>query len=683
MDESLNREVGGSLEAETQIAIVEVDETTDLARAVIDLANGPAKRTLGFLPDQGFLDRARRGTLLAAVADSELLGYVLYDLPGFVVKVVHLCVAQNARRRGVARRLIAEVSDRHSDRQRIVLACRYDYEATAVWEALQFRPQGSRPGRSKAGHMLTVWVRDFDHPTLFDEFEDERSVAALDHNVFLDLHMDAANRPEGSESRHLLDDWIGEYVELCVTDEVFHEIHDYGDATQRALEQRWASSYRNLSKPQDQWADLTESVAALVPKAGAADHRHVARAAAAGAKYLVSRDRELLRGADAVEAGVGIRVLPPEGLIVRLDQLRADGPYRPSALLGTELRQLAPTSDLHDALFAALLNTREGERRSDLGARLRPMLADPTHHDFQIVQAADGKIVAGFARRVSHPNLEIPFLRVAPGMPGANVVARQLLFSQRKRTADLNLSQARITDPHPSTDVRDALKLEHFDPIERGWACQVRVGLLDAVEVGKAGPLERSTAVDFEDKYWPAKITGAEIDTYLVPIRVAFAESLLDPGLAEQSLLPRKLGLGLSREHVYYRHTQNSRGISPGSRILWYVTGGTPVHARGSVRAVSQVADVVVGRPRSLHARFERFGVYALKQVSDLADRNGRVMALRFVNTEVLDRPVSLESLEALWAENGERFQAPQSPTLIGEHMFCLVYRRSSDYADR
>jgi ribosomal protein S18 acetylase RimI-like enzyme len=669
------------LGAEAQIEIVEVEETTELARSVIELGNGPAKRTLGFLPNQGFLDRARRGTLLAAVANSELLGYVLYDLPGYVVKIVHLCVANKARRRGVARKLIDEVAERHSDRQRIVLSCRYDYEATAVWEALEFRPQGSRPGRSKDGHMLTIWVRDFDHPTLFDEFEDERQAVALDHNVFLDLHMDAEKRPEGAESRYLLDDWIGEYVELCVTDEVFHEIHDHADAIQRAAEQHWASSYRNLSKSQGQWSELASKVATLVPKAGAADHRHVARAAAGGARYLVSRDRELLRGSDAIEAALGIRILPPEGLIVRLDQQRADSAYRPSALLGTELRQLSPPDDLHDVLFTSLLNNSEGERRSDLGARLRPMLADPTHHDVQVVQTTDNKVVAGFARRVSDRELEVPFLRVAPATPGANVVARQLLFAQRKRAADLDLDCVRITDPHLTGDVREALKLEHFDPVESGWICRVKIGVLNATEAGNAGTLARASAIEFEDKYWPAKITGAEIDTYVVPIKVAFAESLLNPGLAEQSLLPRQLGLGLSREHVYYRHTLNSRGIGPGARILWYVTGGTPVHARGSIRAVSQVADVVVGRPRSLHARFERFGVYSLEQVSSLADRNGQVMALRFVNTEVLERPMTLDDLEALWVEIGERFLAPQSPTIIGEHMFYLIYQRSSSYA--
>jgi hypothetical protein len=81
-----------------QTEIVEVEPGGDLVRSVIALGNGPAKRTLGFLPDQGFLDRARKGTLLAAASDGQLLGYVLYDLPGHEVKIVHSLPPSDATR---------------------------------------------------------------------------------------------------------------------------------------------------------------------------------------------------------------------------------------------------------------------------------------------------------------------------------------------------------------------------------------------------------------------------------------------------------------------------------------------------------------------------------------------------------------------------------------------------------
>jgi hypothetical protein len=309
------------------------------------------------------------------------------------------------------------------------------------------------------------------------------------------------------------------------------------------------------------------------------------------------------------------------------------------------------------------------------------MLADRRDHDVQVVQTLEGRTIAGFARGIRGSELEVPLIRVAPGSAGANVMARQLLFSQRKHAADHGLELVRVNDPHMSRDVRESLSLEHFVAHGEDWICRIRTGLVTAAEAGSPELLSRDGAIAFESAYWPVKVVEAEIETFLVPIKVVFAEALLDPGLAEQSLFPRQIGLGLNREHVYYRSTQNARGIRKGARVLWYVTGGSPVHPRGSVRAISRVADVVVGKPRTLYARFERFGVYSLEQVSRLKDGNGEVMAIRFVDTEVLESPMAIEALQNLWTANGERFFPPQSPTAIGEHMFRLVYRRSSRYA--
>lgn len=151
-------------------------------------------------------------------------------------------------------------------------------------------------------------------------------------------------------------------------------------------------------------------------------------------------------------------------------------------------------------------------------------------------------------------------------------------------------------------------------------------------------------------------------------------------GLAARTLLPRSTALGIGREHVYYRRPRNHAGIAPGARILWYVKGTTPTHPRGSVRAVSTVAEVVHGRPDALFHRFARLGVYSQAQVQATAEPAGSVMAIRFVDTECLAEPIGYDQLVHAFAEVGRRFQAPQSPRLIPEHLFCLLYARSSAY---
>lgn len=545
----------------TGIVLEEVESQSQLLCAVLELANGPAKRTLGLLPDQGFADRARKGTLLAAVIAGRLVGYVLYDLPRQDVKVVQLCVAPDARRIGVARALVEEVCGRHQDRVRLMLACRRDYEANPAWKALGFRPQGSRPGRSKAGHLLTIWVRGFGHPTLFDVGSDDRPRAALDHNVFLDLHLDARVRPQGVESRYLLDDWIAEYVELCVTDEIFHEIHQHEDADERVAQQQWASEYRNVSAPSAAWEGLVSIVARLAPAAGDRDHRHVARAAAGGAAYLVSRDGELLKAATGIEETLAISVLRPEALIVRLDATRSESPYQPADLQGTALRQFAPPDRLHDEVIAALLNHGAGERLADLRSRLRPSLADPAQCDVRIVQTPHDRTVAGFVRRSDAGRLEIPLLRVVPGWRGAHVVARQLVFAQRRHAADHGLSQVVVTDAHLPRDVLTALPAESFEEIAGGWSCDVQTGVVVASDGNNAD--SNAQAAEAEVRCWPPKVLGAGIPTYMVAITVAFAEALLDPHLAAQSLLPRQVERFRRESRHPSMRTAKAPGVPP------------------------------------------------------------------------------------------------------------------------
>jgi hypothetical protein len=59
-----------------------------------------AREYLGFLPDQGFKDRAEAGTLLVAKMEGNICGYVLYDPPADRVTIRHLCVTRPVRVRG-------------------------------------------------------------------------------------------------------------------------------------------------------------------------------------------------------------------------------------------------------------------------------------------------------------------------------------------------------------------------------------------------------------------------------------------------------------------------------------------------------------------------------------------------------------------------------------------------------
>lgn len=160
--------------------VIEVEPGTPEFSEVLKVA-AANRKTLGFLPDEGFAQRAAKGTLLGARAGGELVGYVLFDLPANKVKLVHLCVRSNRRGTGAARTLVTEVSRRYQSRRGVELACRRDYKAAnTVWQQLGFLPVHEKPGRSQQRLPLTIWVLDHGHPDLFSEVRPDQELAVLD-----------------------------------------------------------------------------------------------------------------------------------------------------------------------------------------------------------------------------------------------------------------------------------------------------------------------------------------------------------------------------------------------------------------------------------------------------------------------------------------------------------------------
>lgn len=641
------------------------------------------RRTLGFLPDEGFRQRAGKGTLLAARVAGELVGYVLFDLPSNKVKLVHLCVRRNLRGTGVARTLVSEVSARYQQRQGIELACRRDYEeANKVWRKLGFLPLSERAGRSHARLPLTIWFRDHGHPDLFSEVPSGREMAVLDHTIVIDKATDFSG--EGKHSRPLFEDaWVAELVELYVTGEVYVEVDRQQDPTIRRNSRREADSLRRLRVPRT-WTPLLDAARQVAPKAGHSDHNHLAQAAAGGADYFVTRDDGILKAAPAIGRELELQVVRPEALIKELDRRRFSDRYEPRAIEATQIRTCDGADLSEDRLVRAFLHFGRGERKASFLDTLRTLKADPAHSQALTLIDQERRPLGLVGRRTNGGQLEVPFLRVAHAGSLQDALARQLVFLQRQAAADQDIGEVVISDPSPSPAVELALPAEGFAAVDGRWSCWIRRGLVDVGDIDQldlADPELAAKAAAVEHERWPLKVIGAGIPSYLVPIKLGWAERLFDTGLAEQTLLPRSSVLGLTREHVYYRSPRNHRNIAPGARVLWYVSGTAPAQREAHVRAVSQVLEVLTGRPRTLHRRFERLGVYTERDVRNAASSTGEAMAIRFVDTEVLARPLSRTVLEEQWRSVGDRFTPPLCPQLVDEHMFRPLYRRASGYA--
>src|SRR5690606_21911235 len=123
---------------------------------------------LGPLPFEAFREAARQGWILGAWAGRDLAGYLLYRprRRDGVISITHLCVANQYRGQGIARRLVDALSASRPYSPGMVLWCRVDYPATAQWPALGFDREGRKTGKSKAGHELIRWRRPINAATL-------------------------------------------------------------------------------------------------------------------------------------------------------------------------------------------------------------------------------------------------------------------------------------------------------------------------------------------------------------------------------------------------------------------------------------------------------------------------------------------------------------------------------------
>jgi GNAT superfamily N-acetyltransferase len=623
------------------------------------------------MPTEGFEDRMASGTLSVALVNGAVDGYLLYDLPRELVKIVHLCVATSSRRQGVAAALISDLISRYRQRRGIVAHCRRDFaEASATWEALGFRPERDRRGRSRSGHLLTIWWLDFGHDDLFSMPAQPRALCALDQTVYEDL---VTTRPEGVESRRLNDDWVAELVESCVTDEVHRESNRCSDV---ALRQRLLTSlggWRHIARGVRPRSDVLERVGELAPQAGTGDHRHVTLALAGGASYFVTRDRGLLNGAGAIHDEFRIEILRPEWLIRELDRARRHDHYEPVALHATNFYELALTPSRTDEFVRALLNSADGERKAHLDAEIRESLAAPDTDTVKAVVDDKGRIVAGVAYRVSGEELLLRIARARGADKAARTIARQLLGQIRRLAASQRLSTIRLQDRDASLAILDSLQAEGFGHISGVWLCELEFGVVDATSDDIWSASRR------EVEHWPVKILNCGIPTFMLPIESVFAEQLFDTALASETLLGRETKLGLSREHVYYRSARTGRFVSGPGRILWYVKANKRRNWNGGVRAVSYLEEVVVDRPRTLFARHAHLGIWSQQQVLDVS-HDGEVMALRFINSEPFDRVLPLDELRRLYQSGGVGLQL-QGPSRVPEHVFRLIYEQCSSHA--
>jgi GNAT superfamily N-acetyltransferase len=240
-----------------QIILERLDFPTPHLERVMGLHRLNAK-TLGFFPKGAFEEHAKlRRIIVALESDGECLGYLLYRIARGRATIVHLCVADAARGKGVARLLVDRLKQETKSLEGIGLFCRRDYDVTHIWSKFGFEAVHAKTGRGKDGAELTFWWISHGHEDLFSRVAEPdpiRQRVVIDANVFYDLH--TRETPESEDSKALLADWVQASIELVVTKELRNEIAKGADEERRRLNRAEATRYVTLAAEDSTFQNL-------------------------------------------------------------------------------------------------------------------------------------------------------------------------------------------------------------------------------------------------------------------------------------------------------------------------------------------------------------------------------------------------------------------------------------------
>ena len=657
-------------------------------------------RQLGFFPRGAFEDHARASQILLSFNEQNVvLGYLLYRVAKQRAMIVHLCTAPSARGKGVGRALVEHLKRVTKPLAGIGLRCRQDYDAKHVWAKFGFTALHRRAGRSQDGHELTFWWFDHGHPDLFSVIsagDEHRQKVVVDANVFFDLQ--STEQRDSEDSKSLLADWVQANIELCITKELFNEIDRAADAELRKRSKAAVTRYGVIKSDDAVFQRICDELKSCFPESAVlrdeADLRQIAYAVAAEATYFVTRDERLAERCEPLYERYGLQVLHPAELISSLDVIEREAQYRPARIEGSRLRSRVIISEDVETVVEAFRDKAQ-ERTNDFRKAVLHCLSKPREIEARFVtDREDRPIILGVFGRSREDVLEVTMLRTAEHSLAATMV-RNFLRSTLEAATRENRQLVLVSDSGASEAVRDALAEFGFLKTGGGWvkitlralggfsALRDAVTAAAALDSGESlaeaarlaieaaeSSKDAVVAAAVESRFWPAKVIGTNLPTFIVAIRAEWAQHFFDDDLASQLLFGAREELLLGIEGVYYCSAQHRHLMAP-ARILWYVSKGNDGGGSMSIKACSRLEEVVIGKPKELFKRFRRLGVFQWKDVFHAAknDLTNDILAFRFSMTERFSKPFSLDQLEAL-----DIRQPLLAPRRISDAQFATIY---------
>ena len=638
--------------------------------------------TLGFLPRAALDDYLQKACVLGAKdRDGRLVGYLMYAANRDRFRIAHLCVSEASRGQGVARRLLEVLKSSATTQKIITLRCRNDFSINGMWPKLGFVPTGESPGRSKEGHLLTLWRLQL---ALHDQLElfranmsDDVLDAVFDAQIFFDF-----DRPDSEviqPSKALISDLFVDSVNLWFTDELLSEIRRNPNASEREEARTRLSRFLDVKHDPLFVESFAAKLKRILPSEKTnqqSDIMHLAKTAASEIDVFVTRDRLLLKNAAQIDGAVNVQVLSPTGLIVKLRELAETQPHAPDhvAGLGLSWRRLA-SEELLTFPFDRFLQL--GERPRELETKVNSILSDAPGTEVEVLWSDDEPIaLLGFSYALPS-TLTVSLCRVARSVRSYSL-RRFPMVESINRAVTKSLDILKVEDSAVSLELLPNLTEMGFTRCSGGFVrfCFTRYlekdkALSKIVKLvpGCADNYKDMSGLELERSCSPL-ISDAAQNYFLIPIRPGFARNLVDRRLSSSDMFGGNPDVLLRWSNVYYRAASHHKMLTAPGRILWYVSGDSK-----EIAAVSHLDEVVLDKPKELFRKFRRYGTFEWRDLYETCggDITKKVMALLFSHTFPLRRRVPLDEIRKVFDEDGVGLTL-QSPRKIQHGTFLKLF---------
>ncbi len=350
--------------------------------------------TLGFLPEEAILDHIDKGGVFGAkTGGGQLIGYLLYATYPNRFRIVHLCVSDDYRGQGIAKRLVDKLKTTVTTQKVIKLHCRRDFLAHKMWPKLGFIPLGEKPGRSVAGSTLILWCLTLapdDQLNLFQTRTSDKSLdVVVDAQIFFDWKEE--DNDKSRPSKALLSDFLIDSVQLYITDELLNEIDRNDDPRKREQSRQYAFTFQQARHDLQLVGCFEESLTTILPnqtQSQQSDIRQLAKTAASDIDTFVTRDKFLLRKSEEIFNLTNLRLLSPTELILQLHEISNKQSYTSTPISGVSLIWIRLTAeDLSDSLFTCFLE--KGEKKQNFRVRLESFISNPSCYNCELLKSGD------------------------------------------------------------------------------------------------------------------------------------------------------------------------------------------------------------------------------------------------------------------------------------------------------